>query len=392
MIKNMKWAKNLKIISSLWWALGLLLLAAVLLVSFFKLGYKPSPKVVLSPAEDLQINEPFSGTLFFNNQMGSEVFSKPLVEVIAKSKKTIEVAVYSMDDDRIRDAIYAASKRGVKVSIILSDKRKEGHDGVFKNMPAGMTRQDISSKDGSMHHKFIIIDRGTPEALLFFGSYNFTRLQEKFDPCFLLETTRPEIVQVFGKEFDRLNSGEHSISKKSNPFAARIKYPEGYLEIWFSPQREAGLRDRMIQMIKSADKEIKALVWNFTDDGLAQEFLAAAKKKKITIITDDANYNGPDSVFSVMQKEKIRRYLNNLTIITDAKRSREVEQEFKQKDFNSFLHHHVLLIDDREVAFGTGNWSKGGFYGNDESYMISDIPQLVKEFSTTWSFHYEKNK
>jgi phosphatidylserine/phosphatidylglycerophosphate/cardiolipin synthase-like enzyme len=301
-----------------------------------------------------------------------------------------------MDDTYIRDALYRAATRGVEVTLILSDKRKSGHDQVFKDMPASIKRQDISSVDGAMHHKFLLIDRGTSRSKLFFGSYNFTYLQEKYDPCFLLETTRPEIVTVFGEEFDRLQNGYHASNKLTispNPFAALIKYPEGFLEIWFTPQGpNAGLKERMTGLIKDSVDNIKVMIWNFTSNDLAADLTTVAKREAVRIITDDFNYSLPDSAFNFLGAEKIKRHLDNLEIITDARRNQEIIANFQEVDLNSFLHHHLLLIDDSIAVFGTNNWSNNGFYNNDESIMITDIGSLVRGFAGVWEFNYIKNK
>jgi phosphatidylserine/phosphatidylglycerophosphate/cardiolipin synthase-like enzyme len=254
----------------------------------------------------------------------------------------------------------------------------------------------VPSADGSMHHKFLLIDRGLPGAELFFGSYNFTYLQEKYDPCFLLETTRPEIISIFGEEFDRLVQNYHGTKKlvvSPDPFAARIKYPEGYLEIWFSPQpASGGLKERMLGLIKVAKSEIKAMIWDFTSRDLAGGLADAAGKIPVSIITDDYNYSLPSSAFNYLTAEKAKHGLTKLEVTTDARRNQEIKDNFKINDLNSFLHHHLLLIDGRIAVFGTNNWSYNGFYNNDESIMVTDLPALVKPFSDVWDFNYLKNK
>jgi phosphatidylserine/phosphatidylglycerophosphate/cardiolipin synthase-like enzyme len=399
----MIWTKNLKKIFSsgknitVFLIPGLLLVLAILsLAVFFSFFFTPSKKPDLKPVKYVEINEPFSGQLYFNNEMGTDIFSSVIVPAIDGSKKTIELAVYSMDDTRIRDALYRAAERGVSVTLIFSDKRETGHDQVFKDMPTAIKRLDLSSAEGSMHHKFLLIDRNTPAAKLFFGSYNFTYLQEKYDPCFLLETTRPEIITVFGEEFERLRLNYHGLNKLAvspDPFAALIRYPEGFLEIWFSPQPETGgLKERMMGLIKEAKNSIKVMIWDFTNKDLATELAVAARQKNVKIITDDYNYKEPGSVFDFLTTEKIKHRLDDLEIITDAKRNQEIKDKFKENDLNSFLHHHLLLIDDSTVVFGTNNWSNNGFYNNDESIIVSNIGSLVKPFGDVWQFNYDKNK
>jgi len=283
----------------------------------------------------------------------------------------------------------------VKVTLVFSDKRKSGHDRIFKNLPSNIKRLDVPSNDGYMHHKFLIIDRGTSRAKLFFGSYNFTYLQERYDPCFLLETTRPEIIAIFGQEFDRLVAGLHGREKiisTGSPLMTRIQYLDGFLEIWFTPQNGDGLKERMATLIKNSQKNIKILIWNFTSNSLAQELVAVARGKSVQIITDDVNFLLPQSTFNFILDQKKSQGLEKLEIITDTKRNQEAARISGDNTLNSFLHHHLLLIDSETAVFGTNNWSENGFYYSDESVMISNISSLVQPFTEAWQFNYEKNK
>lgn len=374
----------------------ILLLVTFLLFIFFKYYFNSDNSSDFSSTKTLVVDEPFSGQLYFNDELGEKVFSPVIIEAISKAKKSAELAVYSMDDQGIRDALYRASKRGVKVTMVLSDKRKDGHDQVLQNLPKEIKRIDAPSSEGYMHHKFLILDRGSNQEKLFFGSYNFTALQEKYDPSFLLETTRPEIVKIFGQEFDRLKNevyGRKKLNSRQIYLMTRIKYPEGFLEIWFSPQlSRGGLRERMLGLINNSKDNLKVMIWNFTSKSMALDIADAAVRKSVRIIADDLNYSLPESAFNTLLSEKGSRSLEKLEIITDAKRNEEAIRLSGDKSLNSFLHHHLLLVDDRVAVFGSGNWSNNGFYSNDESTMISDINILVQPFIESWQKNYEHNK
>ncbi len=347
-----------------------------------------------TPAETIEVVEPFSGQLYFNTDFGQTYLSSLIIDAIDKAEVQIEVAVYSMDHPLIRDALYRAANRGVAVKLLLSEKRKETHDLVFHNPPQNISRVDagFESSRGSMHHKFILIDRNFESAKLLFGSYNFTALQEKFDPSFVLETTRPEIIDVFGREFNRMYTGSPLTDR--NPYAALLRYPEGYLEIWFTPAsvNEIGLRTRFLGLIASAKKIIEVLIWNLTDTTITQAFIEKSKEGvPITILTDDSNYSLEDSAFPFLNSQKELYNLHNLQIFTDHIRNIEIQEVYGEEDFNSFLHHHLLLVDDVAV-FGTNNWSTNGFFNNNESIMISTVPYIVSSFKQTFDANLDKAK
>lgn len=376
------------------------LLVAAFLVAAFAYNFRgrSGEHNMPEPARRLTVSEPFSGHIYFNTEFGQTDFSQTLIGAIDDAHQRIDVAVYSLDHPGIRDALYRAARRGVTVTLILSDKHGAGQDAVLKDMPSGMTRHDIatgSGNSGSMHDKFMIVDSGLPQAKLFFGSYNFTVLQEKFDPSFLLETDRSEIIAVFAEEFDHLKNGLNGAAKTRagvNPFAARITYPEGYLEIWFGPQEgNSGMRERLLGLIKNAKQNLSIMIWNLTDAGVAEAIGdRAGVGLPINLLTDDTNVFGPDSALPDLLARQKTEKLASLEILTDAKRNAEIKNVFKQNDLNSFLHLHVLIADNQTVLFGTGNWSRSGFYSNDESAMVSDIPFLVAAFQETQRLNASK--
>ena len=90
--------------------------------------------------------------------------------------------------------------------------------------------------------------------------------------------------------------------------------------------------------------------------------------------------------------QKYRDHLDNLEIINDSKRNLEVSQLWPGSTINSFLHQHLLIIDDQTVIFGTSNWSANGFFQNNEATIISNIPSLVKSFTKSYYNNYQANK
>jgi phosphatidylserine/phosphatidylglycerophosphate/cardiolipin synthase-like enzyme len=377
-------------------------LPAVILGALFFLSrelfyiYQNVPVRVIEPAKTLEVTEHFSGQVYFNDSLGTDDFSRLLVSNIDKAEKVIEIAMYSMDSQAIRDALYRAAGGGVAVNIIFDATHQENLKKFFVAKPENVKINFVSvGEAGYMHHKFLLLDRGGAGQKLFFSSYNFTYLQGKYDPSFILETDRPEIIAVFGEEFDRwdVKLGSSKETAAYNPFAARIKYPEGFLEIWFSPGTvENNIKNRMIGLLRNSTGNIKAMIWQMTDRDMAAELAAAAAREPVEIITDDYNWSKDWSVFPILAAQKGRQSLDNLRLTVDQKRNQEVEKYLGNNSFNSFLHHHLLIVDDQVAVFGTENWSSGGFFSNGESIMVTDIKSLVEAFEKSYQANYAANK
>jgi len=357
----------------------------------------------------VQSDIPVQSDLYFNNELGTSIFSDKIVAEINQANKSLEIAVYSLKSPRIKEAIYAAAARGVSVTLILDFRKKEVHDEFLADLPAVIKRLDLgeekSGKTILMHHKFAIIDRGETTQKLIFGSYNWTELQEKFDPSFVLVTANGELIKSFGREFERLARSESGPKKLTdseyNPWDLSLSAAGSKYEVWFSPGVVGNsLNNRIFTLLRDAKQEVKIMIWDFTDKGLANEIINRARAGvKIKIITDNRSFSNMSSVFPLLQEAKIRYKLSNLEIISDAARGGEASaliasssDPAANETLDPFLHYHVLIVDNEKIFFGTNNWSRAGAYNNDESALVSDDRKIIEEFSQSFEYNYQKNR
>ncbi len=361
------------------------------------------------PAVVVQTDVPLQADLYFNNELGTTIFSDKIIAEINQAQKSLEIAVYSLKSARIKEAIYAAAARGVKVTLILDFRKKEVHDIALSDLPSSIKRLDLGEeKNGAtilMHHKFALIDRGEATQKLIFGSYNWTELQEKFDPSFILISANGELIKSFGREFERLAKGESGPKKLSdrdyNPWDLSMTAAGANYEVWFSPGIVGNsLNNRIYNLLQNSKQEIKIMIWDFTDKGLANEIINRARAGvSVKIITDNRSFSNKSSVFPLLQAAKIRYKLTNLEIISDAARGKDasvlVASSSDQSDVETldpFLHYHVLIVDNQKIFFGTNNWSRAGAYNNDESAIVSDDRKIIEQFDQSFEYNYQKNR
>jgi len=363
------------------------------------------------PARTVDTYEPVVADIFFSNEpdaagvkLSSADFLKLITTEIDQAKKTLEIAVYSVKSPLIKEAIYRAARRGVKVTLILDFRKAAIHDQFFYDMPSEIKRLDLGSDGLSlnditlMHHKFAIIDRGAVNEKLIFGSFNWTDLQAVYDRSYILITVNHELVTSFGREFDRLVRGEGEKNKLANvnyhPWDLNMKAGAYNYEVWFGPGwPENGFSKRIRDLLKEAKSSIKIMIWDFTDFSLAQEILRQARSGiKVTILADNFNFFSSSSVFQLLNKIKSEENLTNLEIFNDAAFSppaRSTSTISGDTELDPFLHYHVLIIDDKKILFGTNNWSMGGSYSNDEAVMVSDSPEILRRFLDSFSYNYQ---
>ena len=137
----------------------------------------------------------------------SRVFYSPgraclgaITSLIKVARRSLDICVFTITDDRITDKVIAADRRGVTVRIITdNDKAFDAGSDAQRLSRSGIDVRTDSTPD-HMHHKFALIDGNT--ALT--GSYNWTRSAANDNFENLVVTDDQAIVGSYGKEFERL--------------------------------------------------------------------------------------------------------------------------------------------------------------------------------------------
>lgn len=119
---------------------------------------------------------------------------------LREARRGIDLAVFTISDDRISAEILAAHARGVPVRL-LTDNEKEHDTGsdVTRLRAAGIATV-VDRTRAHMHHKFAIVDG----AWLLNGSYNWTRSASDVNEENLVVSNDLRLVAVFQAQFDAL--------------------------------------------------------------------------------------------------------------------------------------------------------------------------------------------
>lgn len=405
MIKLKVWTKNKKAL----WAISVLFVAASLLFLFFSIFttyFNKKNNLIFSamtPGKEVVLNGEFRNEVLFSDALNPQDFPGIIAKEIAGANYSVEVAVYSLNSPEISLALSEAAERGVEVTVVLSDKQKNGHDKVFANLSKKIKRVDVGRLSGdetaSMHHKFLIIDRHSLRASLISGSYNFTKLQDKYDSTYLLKSNNQDLIKEFGAEFDRLKTKISGIKKETDknycPFALRINHSGVYTELWWAPESKGiSPKERLLELVNSANKSIEVMIWYFSDQDLATAIVKKAQQGvEVKVIADNYNFDNENSAMPLIIQERDRLGLKNISVITDAKSEKIVKNRDKMPDtsFNLFLHHHTLIVDSKIIAFGTNNWTYLGYAQNDEMMMVTEEPEIVSAFVNYFKSCYKNN-
>lgn len=116
------------------------------------------------------------------------------------AKRSIDICVFTVTDDRISREVLEAHERGVNVRVITDDEKAHDRGSDVERMErAGISVRTDRTED-HMHHKFAIFDR----RLVLTGSYNWTRSAAEFNLENIVILDHGALVGEFARVFDEL--------------------------------------------------------------------------------------------------------------------------------------------------------------------------------------------
>ncbi len=114
---------------------------------------------------------------FFVFNVHSKTFFTPglqcereIVKSILKTKHMLDIAIYSITNEAITDAIIEAHKKGVKVRVLTDYVQARGKYSKALYLKQNGVNIRLNSKHKIEHNKFAIFDKKIVET----GSYNYT--------------------------------------------------------------------------------------------------------------------------------------------------------------------------------------------------------------------------
>lgn len=141
----------------------------------------------------------FSAEVFFTPSTHCE---DHIISEITNATKSIDIAVYSINNDKVVNAIIAAHKKGTKIRI-LTDHTQASVKGskILELVTAGLDLK-LNSKNKIMHNKFAIFD----EKDAINGSFNWTNpaSSQNAENCVLFTDKEANVVSAYHAEFEKL--------------------------------------------------------------------------------------------------------------------------------------------------------------------------------------------
>lgn len=124
-----------------------------------------------------------------------------LVERIAASAESIDLAIYSFTLDSVSQALIEAHQRSVLVRVLFDAGQASSQYSVDERLEeAGVPIQRLDLERGIMHNKYIVIDG----KLVGTGSFNYSQNASENNRENLVFISNPTTVQEYEKDFEFL--------------------------------------------------------------------------------------------------------------------------------------------------------------------------------------------
>jgi phosphatidylserine/phosphatidylglycerophosphate/cardiolipin synthase-like enzyme len=287
----------------------------------------------------------------------------PLAAAIDSARLTVDVAIYSLSLNSVRDALIHAHKRGVRVRMVMESENLDRSDPQ-KLKDAGIPILG-DRREGLMHDKFVVIDNSE----VWMGSMNFTDTGGYTDNNNLMRIRSVKMAENYTKEFEEMfvndKFGPDVVAETPNP---RVTLDDTPIDVYFSP--DDGVQAGLLDLVNNAQKSIYFMAFSFTSD----EIGSAVRNRAQDGV----------AVAGVMETEQVKSNIG-----TEFDPFKQASLDVLQDGNEGQMHHKVMIIDENTVIFGSYNFTQSAETRNDENLIVvyNEIiaAQFLAEFQRVYT-------
>ena len=278
----------------------------------------------------------------------------PLADAIDSARLSVDVAIYSLSLNSIRDALLRAHDRGVQVRMVMES------DNLDRSDPQKLKDAGIpilgDRREGLMHDKFVVIDNSE----VWTGSMNFTDSGAYADNNNLIRIRSVKMAENYTKEFEEMfvddKFGPDVVAETPNP---RVTIDGTPIDVYFAPDDhvQAGLMD----LASNAQESINFMAFSFTADPLGEVLRGRAKEGVV--------------VAGVMDTEQVKSNIG-----TEFDLFSQAKLDVYKDGIPGLMHHKVIIIDKNIVILGSYNFTSSAETKNDENLIVIYNEDIASQF------------
>lgn len=277
-----------------------------------------------------------------------------LANAIDGARLSVDVAIYSLDLQSIRDALIHASQRGVVVRIVMESDNMD--DSEVQDLKDAGIPLIGDKQEGLMHDKFAVIDRSD----VWTGSMNYTVSSAYKDNNNLICIHSKQVAEDYTNEFEEMFTNNLFGPEKATktPYSKLI-ISGTPMEVYFSP--EDHVVNRIVGLISGAQESIEFMAYSFTSNDIGSAMVGQAQAGiKVTGVMD------ADQVKSNQGTEYDPFIKAGLDVRLDGN--------------NGLMDHKVIIIDQKIVITGSYDFTARSEDNNDENVVIISSPGVAAKY------------
>lgn len=288
-----------------------------------------------------------------------------LARAIDKTRASLDIAVFDLDNSTIADAILAAHRRGVAVRIVTDDEH--GLHNEDSDLPrlreAGVPLID-DGRSALMHNKFMILDERT----IWTGSMNYTinGAYRHNNNVFALDDARA--VAAYQAEFEEMFlRGEFGVRSTDDGLRS-FALGTGEVSVIFGAESDE--ISALLNEISQARESIHFMTFVFSLEDLALAMLRQTEEHDV----------------------RVRGIFERRSSLADWSVLPELYcagAGVRQDGNTNYLHHKVIIIDEGTVIAGSFNFSGSAARSNDENLLIIRHPEIAALYLDEWQRQWD---
>jgi len=303
--------------------------------------------------------------VFFNP--GNAGFEE-LAGTLRSAKKTLDLCLFTISDDRLSQIVLDVHAAGVKVRLITDD---DMHQAMKTSDVASLQKAGIQvrfdRKKVHMHHKFVLVD----DELCVHGSLNWSTGALRNNRENIIITRSDHIIESFAAEFERLWAAFAPKAAIDTSLAPNCAWKDDVLAMFFPDQEDHNFA-QLFDVVSSAKSTLDVAVFTLTVPELIEAIKDAHQRgARVRVITDDrqAKFACKGKPFRDLQAAGV---------------------EVRTDRSPANMHHKFCVVDGRILCNGSYNWTRQGEDGNYENLVVyrnhADLTtSFSREFESLWA-------
>lgn len=293
-----------------------------------------------------------------------------VIEAIDAAEDKIDVAQFSFSVTEIEDALHRAMDRGVTVRIVMNHAQEGRNSRVDRLGAAGAQvlylKGRVAAREdgihGLMHNKYMRVD----DDLLLTGSNNWSSTGTSFNAenTMVFETSPADpLIAAYDCYTQKMWANEFDDAASCS--TDKVKFTPGIAAYNLG-------RDAMREGQDTIDVMMHHLTFDRAVRDLAQAAERGVRVRVLVNVADREEHSGSrnwDRLFAAGGQIRFKRNF---------------------EDGFQLQHHKLVIVDDKVVVNGSGNWSGAALFNNWENYVRYDEVEIVQafrgEFDRLWSW------